>query len=109
MSPFELPAARSGRRPTRLQDADRLLWALEIAAAESRMLHRAQERVCLRLKVIDADPRVRSKDTGQERPYIRVVTRVVLGEHRTQPAIVALIRRLPGLAITQLGIVLSHF
>jgi hypothetical protein len=72
------------------------------------MLRSAQEGIGLRLELLDADPLVGGKDTSQERPHVGVVARVVLGEHRPEPAIVALVRRLPGLTAAQPGVVPRH-
>ena len=50
------------------------------------MLVRAQECVRLGLELLDADPRVRRQHAAQQRPHVRVVPRVVLGDHRpSQP------------------------
>ena len=43
-----------------------------------------------------------------QHPHVGVVTRVVLGHQRTQPAVVALVGGLPGLALAQLGLRLGH-
>jgi hypothetical protein len=45
------------------------------------VLRRAQKRICRRLEFVDANPGVRRKHPAEEYPHIRVVTRVVLGEH----------------------------
>ncbi len=100
------------REPVRLQVAEQLdhrrVRALEIPTAERRVLRRAEERVRLRLELVDADPAVGSKDAGQERPHVRVIAGVVLGEHLAQPRVVTLVRGLPGLAASQLGVGIGH-
>ena len=82
--------------------------AFEIPATERRMLGRAQERIGLRLEVVDADPLVGREDTAQKRAHIGVVAGVVVVEHLPQPGIVALVRRLPRLAVAQLRVGLGH-
>ena len=72
------------------------------------MLRRVQERVRLLLEVVDADPRVRGEHAAEERAHVRVVAGVVLLHHLPQPAVVALVGRLPGLLLTQRGIGLGH-
>jgi len=72
------------------------------------MLRSAQERIGLRFEVLDADPVVGGKNAGHKRRHVGVVACVVLGEHLAEPAIVTLIRRLPGLAAAQPGIGLRH-
>src|ERR1039457_5591847 len=114
--PHEVTAAARGdvvREPVRLQVAEQLdhrhISALEITATKSRMLRSAQESGGLRLESLEADPRVGGKNASKKRPDVSIVAGVVLGEDRPEPAIVALIRRLPGLTATKLGIGLRHF
>ncbi len=72
------------------------------------MLRRAQERVRLLLEVVDADSRVRGEDAAEERTHVRVVAGVVLYHHRSQPGVVALVRRLPRLPLAEGGVGLGH-
>jgi hypothetical protein len=64
------------------------------------MLHRAQEGVGLPLEVVDSDPGERDQHAAKQRAHIRIIAPVVLGEHRGQSTVVALVSRLPRLAIT---------
>ena len=64
------------------------------------MLGRVQEHVGLRLEVLDADPTERGQHAAHQRVHLRIVARVVLDDRRAQPVVVALIRGLPGLAIS---------
>ena len=72
------------------------------------MLCRTQESVRLGLEVLDADPLVGSEDAPGERVHVRVVARIVVSHQLPEPAIVALIRRLPRLAVTQVRVGLRH-
>jgi hypothetical protein len=72
------------------------------------VLRRPQERIGLRLEVVDADPLVGGEDTSQEGAHVRVVARVVVIEHLSQPGVVTLVRRLPRLAVAQLRVGLRH-
>ena len=86
----------------------RRVGALQIAATEGRMLRAAQERVRLRLEVLDADAGVGGQDAAAQRPHVGVVARVVLGHERAEPGVVALVGGLPRLALAQLRVRLRH-
>ena len=60
------------------------------------MLRRAQP-VRRSLELLGGDSRVRFEHAAEERPHVRVVAGVVLGHRLSQPAVVALVRRLPRL------------
>ena len=113
--PHEVTTATRGyvvRKSIGLQEAQQLdhrrIRRLEVPARERRMLCGTEESVCLALKVLHADSLVRSEDSARERSHVRVVARVVIGHHLSEPAIVALERRLPGLALLQLRLRVRH-
>ena len=60
------------------------------------------------LEVLDAHPRVGGQDAAEQRPHVGVVAGVVLGDDRAEPAVVALVGRLPGLAVAQGRVGLGH-
>jgi hypothetical protein len=72
------------------------------------MLRGAQECVGLRLELINTDPRECSENAAQESAYVRVVASVMLDHHFAEPGVVALIRRLPGLALAQVRVGIRH-
>ncbi len=72
------------------------------------MLGRAQERVRLRLELLDADPRVGCEDACRKRAHVRVVARVVLGHQLGEPTVIALVCSFPRLALPQLGLRFGH-
>ena len=113
--PHEVAAAARGdvvREPVRVQVPQQLdhrrVGAREVAPAERRVLRRAQERVGLLLEVVDADARVGGDHAAQERPHVGVVAGVVLHHHLSQPGVVALVRRLPGLLVAERRVGLRH-
>ena len=114
--PHEVAAAARGdvvREPVRLQVAQA---ARPSARTRTRDSPRpsvgccadAQERVRLRLEVVDADSRVRGEHAAEERAHVRVVAGVVLG-HAPRPARRSRARTPPSTAaVAQLGIRLGH-
>jgi hypothetical protein len=72
------------------------------------VLGAAQERVGLRLEVLDADAVVGREDARREDHHVGVVAGVVLLHELAEPGVVALVGGLPGLALAQPGICLSH-
>ena len=81
----------------------RRIAALQVAAFECRMLYAAEKRFRLRFEVLDADPGMRRKDASEERPHVRLVPGVMLVEYLAEPPVIALVGRLPRLAILKLG------
>jgi hypothetical protein len=60
----------------------RRVRAFQIGPAERRVFGCAQKRVGLRLEFVDGDPGERGEYAAQQRAHVRVIARVVLGEHR---------------------------
>ena len=67
-----------------------------------------QERVRLRLEVVDADAGVGGDHAAEERAHVGVVAGVVLLQHRSEPAEVPLVRRLPRLLLAERRVGLGH-
>src|SRR3954469_19771830 len=68
----------------------------------------SQEHVRPLLEIFYIHPGVRCQDAGCQRPHLGVVPSVMLRQGGTQPAVVALVGRFPGLAPTQVGLRLRH-
>ena len=80
----------------------------QVAAAERGVPLAAQERVGLGLEVVHRDAGERGEDARSERADVRVVARVVLVHHPAEPRVVALVGRLPGLAVAQPRVGVGH-
>jgi hypothetical protein len=72
------------------------------------MLGAAQERVGLGLELLDGDAGKGLQDAGGQHRQLAVVAVVVPGDDVAQPAVVAGVGGLPGLAGAQLGVLLGH-
>jgi hypothetical protein len=81
----------------------RRIRTLQIAATQRGVLDVARELVRSRLEVLDAHPVV-----CPEHLHPRLVPGVVLGDDVTQPRVVALVSRLPRLAVAELRLCFHH-
>ena len=75
--------------------------ARSIGPLQRRVVLAEDERGRIGLDQVDVLARAGSEDSADDDPGVRVVALVVLRERGTEPVIVALVRRLPGLALAK--------
>jgi len=86
----------------------RRIRTLQIAATQRGVLDVARELVRSRLEVLDAHPVVCREHARPEHLHPRLVPGLVLGDDVTQPRAVALVSRLPRLAVAELRLCFHH-